>query len=67
MKTQTIKLTDTEVKTVSKALQLLKDWDEVHLKMYLYSDEEKRALDEEIETCMIIFDFELAQYKQEEE
>ena len=35
MKTTTIKLTDTEVKTVLKVLQLLKEWDEEHFKNIL--------------------------------
>lgn len=37
------------------------------LKIYSYSNEEKEELEKEIETCMIIFDVEFAQYEQEEE
>ena len=63
---RTIKLTDTEIKTVCRALELLQQWDETHLKMYWCGEQSKKALEAEINRCMIILSFVLAQYEQEE-
>lgn len=63
MKNITIELTYDEVKTIYRALGVLKAWDEEQLQRKLYCKKIKENLAEEIETCMELLEFDGKVYK----
>lgn len=63
MENITIELTYDEVKTIRKALCILKEWDEVQKQRKLYSREVKNSIDMEIETCMELLELDGKVYK----
>lgn len=63
MKNITIELTYDEVKTIRRALRVLKKWDEEQLQRKLYCKEAKENLAKEIETCMELLKFDGAVYE----
>ena len=57
MKTTTITLTETEVRTVYKALKALLEQNRKQVKRDLLSEGAKKNLELEMERCMILLDF----------
>lgn len=63
MKKVTVELTYSEVKTIYKALNALLRQDREQMKRDLLSEGAKKNLEHEIETCMILTDFDGESYK----
>lgn len=63
MKKVTIELTCSEVKAIYRALGILKRWDEEQLQRDLLGEETKKRCEMEMETCMILLDFDGAVYE----